>query len=207
MKKNPYVVLGVNRGADLQDIKQAYRRAVKCTHPDLSSDKNGQRFKEIQNAYDILKDRDKRRACDAKLEGQRPPESRRAGRPARGSAPPPIAADLGQPDLFDASLRSRRAHSDIYLEILLSPVEARNGGRFPIRLPLDQQCPECRGAFPWVMLCGNCRGSGRLHRVETFSLHIPAGIADGTCVRLPLEKYGALGAALYLQFRIDPRAG
>ncbi len=207
MAKNPYIVLGIHRGADMQDIKRAYRRAVKHSHPDMSCEKDGQRFKEIQDAYDILKDRYKRRACDAKLDSTESPQAPRRRRPDRRSFYPSPAAGIRSADPFDAPAWGSQRAADVYLEIRLSPAEARAGGDFPIRLPLVHPCPYCRGEFPWVMLCPDCRGTGRLRREENFSLHIPSGISDGTCITLTLDKSGALNGELHLLFRIDPRAG
>jgi DnaJ-class molecular chaperone len=207
MIKNPYIVLGIHRGADKQDIKQAYRRAVKRSHPDLSSDKDGQRFKEVQDAYDTLKDRDKKKACDDMLDVRNAAESRRRRGSARGPASRPAAENIRQAYRFQSAGWNRRTGSDIYLEIRLSPLEAEAGGDFPVRLALDRQCPACRGSFPWVMLCERCGGSGRLRREEAFSLRIPPGITDGTRTTLLLDESGAPDAVFHLLIRIDPRAG
>jgi len=207
MIKNPYIVLGIHRGADKQDIKQAYRRAVKHSHPDLTSDKDGQRFKEVQDAYDILKDRDRKKACDAMLDGRKDAETRRSDGAVRRPAYRSAAEDIRPADRFKAAGWNRGAASDIYLEIRLSPLEAEAGGDFPMRLSLDRQCPACRGSFPWVMLCERCGGSGRLSREETFSLRIPPGIIDGTRTTLFLDESRAPDAVFHLLIRIDPRAG
>lgn len=202
MKKNPYVVLGVSRGADLHDIKQAYRRAAKRSHPDLCGDPDGRTFHEIQDAYDTLTDRKKRRVCDAEID-----ESSRSGGPRRCNPRRPSG---------EADGRKRRLHPDpapalrkpgaIRLEIRLSPDEASTGGAFPIRLPVDRPCSRCGGAFPWRMICPACDGAGLLQHEERFLLRIPPGIGDGARASVPLEQGGLSGGVLHLLFRIDPQA-
>ena len=69
MKKNPYDVLGIGRCADTAAIKSAYRRAAKQSHPDLAAPTGGvRRFREIQEAYETLKDRQRRKRCDQALD-------------------------------------------------------------------------------------------------------------------------------------------
>ena len=66
MSKDPYTILGVARGASEKDIKSAYRKLAKQLHPDRNQDnpKAGERFSEITNAYDLLSDADKRARFD-----------------------------------------------------------------------------------------------------------------------------------------------
>src|SRR5438552_11693494 len=65
-KRDYYEVLGVSRGASAPDIKKAYRRLARKLHPDVNpGDKTAQKkFQEVQEAYDVLGDAEKRRAYD-----------------------------------------------------------------------------------------------------------------------------------------------
>jgi molecular chaperone DnaJ len=206
MKKNPYDVLGIGRCADTAAIKSAYRRAAKQSHPDLAAPKGGvRRFREIQEAYETLKDRQRRKRCDQDLDRLAARKHRPLSRPRQtgtglyrrppsdveplvfcaGAGPPPGALQNG-----------------IVLEITLSPGEAHAGGRFPVRIPIEQACPDCGSALPWVLFCSSCRGSGTAHFFVTVDLDLPAGIRDGS------RATAALSGAplLHLLFRIDPLA-
>src|ERR1700759_5510170 len=63
--KDYYQTLGVTRDADAEDIKRAYRKLARKYHPDVSKEKNAEeRFKEVAEAYEVLRDADKRTAYD-----------------------------------------------------------------------------------------------------------------------------------------------
>ncbi|HEY0746201.1 MAG TPA: DnaJ C-terminal domain-containing protein [Steroidobacteraceae bacterium] len=60
-----YEILGVTRGADADEVKRAYRKLARKYHPDVSKEKNAEdKFKEVQEAYEVLRDPDKRAAYD-----------------------------------------------------------------------------------------------------------------------------------------------
>src|SRR6201986_3176932 len=60
-----YEILGVTRGADADELKRAYRKLARKYHPDVSKEKNAEdKFKEVQEAYEVLKDPDKRASYD-----------------------------------------------------------------------------------------------------------------------------------------------
>ena len=60
-----YEILGVTRGADADEVKRAYRKLARKFHPDVSKEKNAEeKFKEVQEAYEVLRDSDKRAAYD-----------------------------------------------------------------------------------------------------------------------------------------------
>ena len=64
-KRDPYVVLGVNKNATNDEIKSAYRKLARQYHPDLNKEEGAEaKFKEVQEAYEILSDPDKRAKYD-----------------------------------------------------------------------------------------------------------------------------------------------
>ena len=205
MKKNPYDVLGIGRCADTAAIKSAYRRAAKQSHPDLAAPTGGaRRFREIQEAYETLKDRQRRKRCDQALDRlaarkHRPSSRLRQTstglyrRPPSGVEPLVFFAGSGPPP--------GPSQNGIVLEITLSPDEAHAGGRFPVRIPIERACPDCGSALPWVLFCPSCRG-GTVQSDIIVDLDLPAGIRDGSRATAALR-----GAPLvHLLFRIDPAA-
>ncbi len=63
--KDYYEILGVTRGADADEVKRAYRKLARKFHPDVSKEKNAEdKFKEVQEAYEVLRDTEKRAAYD-----------------------------------------------------------------------------------------------------------------------------------------------
>ena len=63
--KDYYEILGVTRGSDAEEMKRAYRKLARKFHPDVSKEKNAEeKFKEVQEAYEVLRDPDKRAAYD-----------------------------------------------------------------------------------------------------------------------------------------------
>lgn len=211
MPNNHYMVLGLERGADLPQIKRAYRRAIKRYHPDRGgSATDPAKFMRAQEAYEVLSDLERRRAYDAELCREGIPVHLTDTRPAariRGS----VWRTLREPAfpleaLFEGLLNDftirRRGPSplerDIFLEVVLTPEEARCGGTYPVAVPVWQTCPVCggRGAF-----CPACRDRGGRRVRREFDLVMPPGVADGTSAAVALDPVGLPG----LRIRIDVR--
>ncbi len=234
-----YEVLGVKKGASADEIKKAYRKLARQHHPDKNpGDKAAEeRFKEIQGAYDVLSDPEKRKQYD-----QVGPRifSGAGGGPGAGgnfnwSGNFSDLGDIG--DLFGnifgnagaargSSQRRQRGERgrDVEVAINVSFEDSLKG--LTTKIPVDlevtcsachgtgaepgtapQICPECRGrgvvsedegffAFsrPCPRChgngtvierpCRNCRGAGRERRTKRYTVKIPAGVKDGTQIRL-----------------------
>ena len=213
-KKDYYRILGVDRKASQKEIKDAYRRLVVTCHPDKAPDADKERFLEIQEAYETLADKKKRKRYNQELERQ---ERIRSGL-ERTVSPRPVSrnADFGEfgsslDQFFDfleeAFFGPRRSFAqtreDYHVEIILSEEEAQYGGVLPLNVPVYVACSACRGSG-WRRggLCPHCQGSGRLRRERTVNIEIPAGIQDGSVYAVPLEEIGLSGAHLVIHFRI-----
>lgn len=214
MPKDYYIVLGVSRGADLKKIKQAYRREVKKYHPDAyRADESPERFLEIKEAYDTLSDEAKRRDYDRDLE--------REGSLLRISRASEIITERRTvfdttdtfasfvdeffsgvlPGFFDRSIGKQK---NLYLDIILSPVEARNGGLYPLTVPAVEPCPRCTRTGVWEdFFCPVCYGYGRIQAKREFSLSIPPHIQHGTEMTLSLEDIGLRGIYLNVTVLIN----
>lgn len=217
MAKDYYIVLGVSRGASPGQIKEAYRRIAKQFHPDLARSPAGaDKFIEVKEAYDTLADAEKRRRYDDEL--------RRQGSPLRILRVPEIVRDRRRSydefaqvgsfvdEFFEGVLpgfysrtRFRSPEKDIYLEVVLSPRESREGGLFPIRFPVLEPCPRCGSAgLVEEFFCPACLGRGSVGTEREFSLSIPPRTASGTAVSLSLEDIGLRGVQLHVEVQVDP---
>jgi molecular chaperone DnaJ len=172
-ERDYYEVLGVERGASDAEIKKAFRRLAQRWHPDVSEDPEAQeRFKEINEAYQVLADPQRRQQYD--LFG-------RAGLGDLGGA----GFDSGFPgfaDIFDAffggGTGARRgrpaAGSDLRYDLRISFAEAVNGTEKEIEFPVLERCETCggsgaaEGAEP--ITCPNCAGRGEVRSVRQTML-------------------------------------
>lgn len=214
MQKDYYVVLGVSRGADIHKIKKAYRMIVKQFHPDKTSDAaQAEKFLEVKEAYETLSDKQKRLQYDRELERGRPASAPLADAPVRPVRKP--FRDAGKyasatdeffeglvagffPDFFE---KGRGKGKDLFLEVILSPQEARDGGLFPVTVPVREPCPQCGG---WAdFFCSVCAGNGSVRAERQFSLSIPPRVRHGTEIMLTLEDIGLPNVRLFVTVLID----
>jgi DnaJ-class molecular chaperone len=221
---NYYLALGIERTANLNKIKQAYRICCKKYHPDsCSSGRNKQHFLKIQEAYETLSDEEKRKEYDRRLSEHASGESRPAQRETAASRRPrrsgqvrPFAgrSPFGSftslldeffggfvPGFFDNPFS---AEKELYAELVLSPDEARAGGELPVEIPVISECPSCRGrGSRGGGLCATCYGEGRVPTKRTLRLHVPAGIFDGAEARVSLEGIGIPGVFLNVDVTVS----
>ena len=179
-KQDYYDVLGVARGANADDLKKAYRKLAMQHHPDRNpGDKTaGHKFKEINEAYDVLKD-DQRRAAYDRF-GHAAFES---GAGATRGGPGDFGFAQGFADIFDemfgefmgggrrgggANLRG----ADLRYNMAISLEDAFSGKQATIRVPTSVTCDACngsggeKGAQP--VPCPSCRGHGKIRAQQGF---------------------------------------
>jgi curved DNA-binding protein len=190
--KDYYKILGVERKASDDEIKKAYRKLARKYHPDVSKEANAkEKFQEVSEAYETLRDKEKRAAYDSLGSGFRPGQDFRPppdwfDRFGAGRSEDLHGVDLSE--LFEsmglfgrAGRRSRRAFAGEDFEV-------------PVRLTLDEAF---RGAERTVQLDG-----------RSFTARIPRGATDGQ--RLRLRGKGGAGVNggppgdLYLQIALEP---
>src|SRR4030088_3445852 len=200
-KRCYYETLEVDRNADESKLKAAFRKLAMKWHPDKNpGDATSEmRFKEINEAYEVLKDGDKRAAYDrfghAAFE-----QGGRGGR-ERG-------ADLRynmEITLEDAFL-GKTAQIEIPVSVTCESCSGTGakagtkpktcsmcGGAGRVRqaqgfFTLERTCPGCQGRGQMIEdPCPSCSGSGRVMRERTLSVNIPQGVEDGTRIRLAGE--------------------
>ena len=255
-KPDYYETLGVDRGADDAALKSAYRKLAMKFHPDRNPDDASAeaKFKEANEAYDVLKDADKRAAYDqfghAAFEN--------GGGGGGGSS----GFGGGFADIFDemfgdftsrgggrAGNRSGAAHgADLRYNMQISLEDAFRGRETQIRVPtavscgdcngsgaakgshpstcggcqgrgkvraqqgfftIERTCPACNGAGQVIEdPCKTCGGAGRTRKEKTLKVTVPAGVEDGTRIRLSGEgEAGAQGGSagdLYIFIAVAP---
>jgi molecular chaperone DnaJ len=259
--RNLYEVLGVPKTASADEIKKAYRKLARQHHPDHNrgDDAAEERFKEIQNAYDVLSDPEKRKAYDSFGSAN--------GRPGPGGFPGGANFNFNVDDLGDlgdfigglfnrggAGASQRRPQqrgqrgADVEVEINLSFEDALRGveTKIPVTLEtacrecggsgakpgtapricpecngrgvvaesqgffaLSQPCPRCRGNGTVIEdPCRRCHGSGRERRTKRYTVKIPAGVRDGSRIRLKGKGEAGYGGAeagdLFVVTRVEP---
>ena len=197
--KDYYKVMGVARDASADDIKRAYRRLARKYHPDVSKEPDAEaRFKEIGEAYEVLRDPEKRAAYDA-LGTRRPGEEFRP--------PPDWQFDFGggvdpgvHSDFFDelfgglgrgrSSFRGRGIDTEGQVEVTLEEAFRGTERRLSLqRIALDE------------------RGRAR-PTTQQLNVRIPAGVVDGQRIRVAAQGQPGVGGGpagdLFLEVRLLP---
>jgi molecular chaperone DnaJ len=227
--KDYYKTLGVKRGASDQEIKQAYRRLARKHHPDVNpGDKSAEaRFKEINEAYEVISDKAKRDKYDKYGDQWQHADqfggAGAAGGPQQGPFWRPGSQSqefrFEQGDLesifgnmFGGSAGRRRPRSreslDVDLPVELAFEEAYTGTTRIISLESEEPCATCHGTGRIRnVACSVCQGLGAVPRMKRIEVQIPAGVKDGSRVRVAgkgrHEPGGATGD-LYVVTSVKP---
>jgi molecular chaperone DnaJ len=258
-----YDTLGVQKGASAEEIKKAYRKLAAQYHPDKNpGDASAEeKFKEVQNAYDVLSDAEKRKqydsfGADGRSGGQGfDPRNfdfgsggnftindlgdlgdlfgglfgGRAGRGGARRAQPERGADVevAVTVSFEDSLRGLQTKIPVQVTTACRECGGTGAepGTSPIICPqcngrgvisesqglfaLSEPCPRCRGNGTVIEKpCHKCKGSGREVRTKTYSVKIPAGVKDGTRIRLKgkgeIGEAGGPAGDLFVVTRVEP---
>lgn len=187
-KRDYYDILGINRQAREEDIKRAYRTQAKKFHPDANpGDKSAEeKFKEVNEAYEVLKDGRKRSAYDQFGHAGMNPNA--AG--GRGQGSSGGFSDLGDmgdmfSDIFEgffggqtgrtrsgrAQSRARRG-SDLRYDLTISFMDSAHGTEIPLEIPRMESCEVCHGegTKPGTRMktCPTCQGNGQVRMSQGF---------------------------------------
>ena len=255
-KQDYYATLGLAREASAEELKRSYRKLAMQHHPDRNpGDKRAEaKFKELNEAYDVLKDDQKRAAYDRF--GHAAFEQGGGAGPFGGGFNFQDGADLG--DIFDQMFGAMggrrgggrtRSGADLRAQVEVDMEAAFAGTKMQLRVPtrvacdacngtgseakdrssetcatcsgagkvraqqgffiVERTCPTCGGSGRTVRNpCKVCQGAGTVARERTLQVSIPAGVEDGTRIRLAGEgEAGGPGAPpgdLYVHVGIRP---
>ena len=225
MARDYYQVLGVPRNASEKDIRKAYRRLARQHHPDVNpGDKAAEaRFKEINAAYEVLSDPQKRRKYDRygdqwqyadQIEQAQRQSAGRWSFGRGGSFDPSdinLSGDLG--DLFQGIFRgfgrrpSRQRGRDVQQPVEVTLEEAYHGTTRVLQMEREEPCATCGGQGQVAgAICHVCRGAGAIAKPRRLEVKIPPGVRDGSRVRVAGEGgVGPAGAGdLYLVVSVRP---
>jgi curved DNA-binding protein len=198
--KDYYEVMGVARTASADEIKRAYRRLARKYHPDVSKEPDAEaRFKEIGEAYEVLRDAEKRAAYDELGANWK------AGQDFR---PPPgweFEAEAG-------SGSASGAHSDFFEQLFGRGFggRARGGGGYAFKGAdlMAQAEISLEEAFTGTQRSLSLRRAGTGGGAQQLNVRIPAGVADGQQLRLAGKGEPGVGGGppgdMFVQIRVLP---
>lgn len=227
-----YEILGVSKTAAEDEIKKAFRKLARKHHPDVNpGDKSAEeKFKEINEAYEVLSDPEKRKRYDQLGQNWKagadftPPPGWEGARVEYGDVGDIFGSGRGGggfSDFFESMFggaRSARAGAgfrmrgqDVEAEIPLTIEEAHRGTRRYIALRVNEICPECKGTGKKDdKACPTCGGAGVVSRPKSLEVKIPPGVREGSVIRLAGEgEPGASGGPqgdLLLHVNLQPHS-
>ena len=211
-KRNYYEVLGLSKGASGDEIKKGYRAKAKELHPDRNSDNPNAEsmFKEVNEAYDVLKDADRKAAYDryghAAFEGGMGGGGRPSGGPGDFSS---AFSDVFD-DLFGDFMGGGRGNSrnrasrgsDLRYNLQVTLEDAYSGLQKSINIPTSVECGSCNGTGAEggsePTTCPTCSGMGKVRATQGFftvERTCPTCSGIGQMIKNPCKNCGGQGRA------------
>lgn len=229
--KDYYASLGVPRTASDADLKKAFRKLAREYHPDVAKDKKRaeEKFKEINEAYEVLGDPAKRKRYDELGANWKPGADFRQPGGRRGGGPGPADYEFnfggtGFSDFFEQVFGGRRGGgagraagfggaglaergADIEGDIMVTLEEAMRGSLRSVNVRHTVVCEVCGGSGRrGQRVCAACEGQGRTNKSETYQVKVPAGVMEGQRLRLAgrgeAGAHGGKAGDLFLRVRL-----
>lgn len=188
-KRDLYEVLGINKNATKDQIKSAYRKLAKVYHPDNKETGNEQKFKEIQEAYDILYDEQKRSAYD-QFGHAAFDQNAGGGNPFQGGGFGGFGDGVDLGDIFSSFFgggsrrqsnpQGPRRGNDAIMRVKIDFMDAIIGRDINLSINVDETCTRCNGtgakSSSDIKTCPHCNGKGFV-KVQRRSLF---GVIENT---------------------------
>ncbi|PSR32215.1 MAG: molecular chaperone DnaJ, partial [Sulfobacillus thermosulfidooxidans] len=187
--KDYYKILEVSESADKAAIKAAYRKLARKYHPDVSGKAGEDKFKEINEAYEVLSDPKKREEYDQMRRGYANRKARSQGPGYQrvsydgdgfgdwGSIFEDLFAQAG-PDLGATYTRTQRVPEET---VTLTLEQVARGVSLPISVSEPVVCPVCHGTNAD---CPRCGGLGQVMEPKKFTVTVPPGVEAGSVLRV-----------------------
>jgi len=224
MAKSYYAILGISSRASADEVRAAYRRLAKTYHPDRYQG-GSHAFRQIQEAYHVLGDPERRRQYERQIhEAPVPKGSKSYPDPeplipkTRSMRPEKIAPMRAfqpfapSPELlfdrmwsnFSSLLPPRLGRTrTLTMEVPITRAQARLGGTINISVPAEAGCPVCQGhGRIGIDACSRCAGEGSISGEMPIAISIPPDISDNDEVMIPLDRYGIRNHRVSIIFRI-----
>ena len=201
MTKDYYKILDITESSSTEEIKSAYRHLARKWHPDVAGNTPDiiARFKEINEAYEILSDSLKkadydkaRRFYSYAKNSYSKEETKTNYKTTENPNKTSKNFNFKWEDLFshkkERDVKPPRKGDDIYSDVEISVFEAVSGTTKVINMLQTNICPKCGGRrFINGTQCSHCKGKGETSTYKRFSVKIPAGIKDKSKIRLAEE--------------------
>lgn len=227
MDKDYYKILGVIESDSAENIKTAYRKLARKWHPDIAGNSEDVmlKFKEINEAYEILSDKFKRAEYDkARMfynyakNGSESVKSKTEAKnnetkSSYASNPQNKGFSFNWEDFIPKKSKTEKTNNlpkqgkDIFAEVEITVFEAVRGTEKTINVLQSGVCPKCGGRkFTNGSLCRFCNGKGETSQYKKFTVKIPAGIKNGSKIRIAGEgesgTNGGRNGDLYIKVNI-----
>jgi molecular chaperone DnaJ len=224
--KDYYLILGISRRENFRAIQDAFRELAKRYHPDRAGPEGTRQFQDIQEAYEVLSDPEKRKSYNYELEQDEIKIHSRPepifSRPA--SKPEPLVPEMMSvlrdfetirpsfEPLFERFLRNFTRENipkgerleSLNVEVILSPEEAAGGVAIPVGVPVFYNCRQCGGSGrDWLFPCIDCNAQGIIEAEETVRVYIPPMVPDRAIIEVPIHGLGIHNFYLRLHIRIS----
>jgi len=206
--KDYYKILGVTPDCAQDEIKKAYRKKARGSHPDSSGRNDCREFQEIQEAYEAIGKKSNRNKYDKERQTE---QQRSQNIPTYSFHIRETGFDYPfSLENYFVQILNRFLSNDPFiskpdafgnqLELILNPEEARTGGIIPIEIPIHQSCPACRGkGSNMFFFCDHCGGAGSIKQIVKIKIEVPPNVANSSQYNFSIPGYGILNITITIR--------